>query len=241
MSFQKNHAPNRFDHLVFSDPANQKILREYAQGIRTNHLILHGPYGSGKSTAAQIIGLELARAVGGNSFTIQLNGRSDNKRKNWENTFSNPHYSKFFGSPELLVIDEVDFYSKELQAALRQKLNFTSDTVVMTTNKILEVNPLLRSMCQVLHLTIPSGVDYTDRAHAILLYEGFHFTRDEVSEAMASFTGSFRDLQKFLENFALKNNNPANAASSSTATPRASGLTVTVTKTATSSSAKVTK
>ena len=214
MTFKHKHKPQYFDELVFSNPANERTLRQYADGIRTEHLIIHGPYGSGKSTAARVIGLELARKHGISTFNERHNGRTDDKRTDWSDIHAAWQFQRFFeGMPGYVVVDEIDFYSQALRKKLLPLLNCnTPGTLVMTTNNLHALNYTLIACCTVVNLTVPAGISYSKRALSILKAEGFEFTREDIEVALSQFDGSFRDLEKFLENFVEKQSIASSAA-----------------------------
>ena len=47
--------PKNLKDMVFNDPATENRVRQYATGKRVGNIILHGPKGTGKTTAAKQI------------------------------------------------------------------------------------------------------------------------------------------------------------------------------------------
>jgi replication-associated recombination protein RarA len=56
--FGNTYEPTTFDELIFEDDNTRKTLAEYAAGRRAGGILLHGPYGSAKSTVARMIANE---------------------------------------------------------------------------------------------------------------------------------------------------------------------------------------
>lgn len=58
MKFADKHAPTSFDDLVIEKDNIRRRIKQYADGKRTDHMVLHGPIGTGKSSAAHVIMVE---------------------------------------------------------------------------------------------------------------------------------------------------------------------------------------
>ena len=55
MTFKHKHKPNSLEDIIFADAHVAGIVADTAARLRDNHLILHGPRGSGKSETARLI------------------------------------------------------------------------------------------------------------------------------------------------------------------------------------------
>ena len=54
MKFEHKHRPHSLADIIFADVHVAGVIQNTASGIRDNHIILHGPRGSGKSETARI-------------------------------------------------------------------------------------------------------------------------------------------------------------------------------------------
>lgn len=214
MTFRQNHDPQSFNDLIFHDPAVEQVLREYADGHRTKHLILHGPKGSGKSCAAQIILKSRLPHNFPDATTSPINGLTDRNRKDWEIIWSNWNAQISNGCRGYTHLDEIDRYNLKQLDMLDEFLEHDRlGTLVMTTNHLENLDEWITDRCTLLEVLRPTGSDMIDRAHAILQAEGYSYDRQQVGSLLSGFQGSLRKMVEALENFVLKH--PPNAAASS--------------------------
>lgn len=61
--FQNKYTPHAFDDLVFTNSNTRKRLLEYANNQRHQSLIFHGPYGTAKTTTANLIAKERMKGL----------------------------------------------------------------------------------------------------------------------------------------------------------------------------------
>lgn len=206
MTFKQQHDPKRFTDLVFNDPAVKQILLEYSKGSRVRHLILHGPKGSGKSCAGQMIMKERLPIIFPDMTTTPINGRTDPKRKDWTEIWSNWNWQRTKHNRAYTQIDEVDRYSNQLLDQLDEFLeNDRIGTLIMTTNEIHTLDEWITDRCEVVEVLRPVGLDYASRAYDILIAEGYPVTKQMVDAMVAPFAGSWRSMIKELESFVLRN------------------------------------
>ncbi len=205
MSFQQNHEPTCFDDLVFHDFAVEQLLREYAQGKRTEHLILHGSFGSGKSSAARMIRKEVVGPANAAQVSEPINGRTDKKRKDWKDLHANFRLQLLSGMPPFMQIDEVDRFKPNLRSKLYATLQSSQPgTLIMTTNNVRDLDDWFCARCVVVHVQVPQCIDYLARSQAILKSEGYSVSDEAVKAALSHFYGSLRDLTRFLESQVLR-------------------------------------
>ena len=103
--FALEHEPKHFCDLVFADTETQKRLQQYASNKRTKHIILHGDYGTGKSTIAKL--LVQARDPDKAGFWPKLNcgeGSIDFKRA----LIGAWRFSAWFPQEPMCVLEEAD-------------------------------------------------------------------------------------------------------------------------------------
>jgi len=148
--FMQKHAPQAFSDLVFADDGVEKRLHQYATIKRTNHLILHGGYGTGKSTIARLI-CE-ARLCSEQIGWVLLNGAevAEKEIRVLGNSLRLLHLSE--GVLPVGVIDEANLLSSALQYKLRALMDSSDFTIIMTTNYPHEIDPSIRNRCDIVKI-----------------------------------------------------------------------------------------
>lgn len=173
--FADRYTPKHFNEIVFASDEVASLLRPYAEGKRDGHVILYGPFGTGKSTLAKIIAEDAkGRRTGiliegidpvvhattlGTSFT-KIEGL-------WWQQGKNERVRPY------CVIDEVDQLTNTRQQQLRAFIDQNSyGCVVMTTNNLHLVDGGLLDRSKVLKIEQPSSAQWLPRARHILDSEG---------------------------------------------------------------------
>lgn len=201
MTFRQKHEPSSFNDLIFKDPDVATILHQYATGHRTKHLILFGPKGSGKSSVAQMIIKSCLPDNFGDATTAPINGRTDRKRDNWGVIMNNWNFHLSQGGRGYAQIDEIDRYNDKQLDQLDQFLEHDRlGTLIMTTNHLEELDEWIVDRCAVVEVGRPTADNMVNRAHAILLSEGFKYSIEEVGIMLHGFSGSLRKMIEALEN-----------------------------------------
>lgn len=218
MTFRQKHEPKSFDDLIFHDPRVEQVLRDYADGKRTKHLILHGPKGSGKSCSAQMILKARLPDNFGDWTTKPINGRTDRSRKDWDLIWRSWNGQR--GERGYVQIDEVDRYKEHLLDQLDEYLEHDRlGTLIMTTNHIENLDEWFTDRCATVEVLRPTASDMIDRAYAILQAEGYNFSRQQIGSMFGNFAGSLRKMIEALETYVLAH--PPSAVSSGQVAPPA--------------------
>ena len=204
MSFLTRHSPQQITDLVFSDATVGNIIADYAQGLRDKHLLLHGPAGSGKSIAAQIILSTQVGKLAGTAVARPINPR-DYAYDDFEPLLHDWSAQKNNGSARgFTVIDEVDFFSDHKLEKLRAFIDSTEQgTIIVTTNNLHKLDEPFKDRFRKLLVERPNASDWTARAQAILASEGVILTKQQVGILLNGFQGSARELIEWLEDYTL--------------------------------------
>lgn len=128
----EKYRPSEFDNIVL-DPLNRQILTNIIEGTNFPNLLFYGPPGTGKTTTVTnlINSYQLKTGNVHKNLVIHLNA-SDERGidiiRNQINVFVNSN-SLFHTGMKFIILDEVDYMTKNAQQALRYLLQNHNNTV----------------------------------------------------------------------------------------------------------------
>lgn len=200
-NFNKTYAPKSFDDLLWTDENTRVRLRQYAEGKRTRHIILHGTYGSGKSTIARMVcearlGQQMLPGSVLNGATVE---QSDLRRLG--NTWSLQNI--FFATTPLAIIDEANLLSMPNQFRLRALMDARDCMVIMTTNYLTALDPSLRSRSDTIKIDTVTPQTALPTAQRILNQNGIVRSDADVLTLLQGAGSNWRDILELLEDTIL--------------------------------------
>lgn len=201
MSVMRKYKPKTLDEITFADPIVRKKLQEYADGKRVGHMILHGPYGTGKSAAVQIV-LDKAMGTAAPSRLIPANRRDNNiadLASNWTG------WASVSGLEGIVGIDEADLMSQTEAEKLRYMMDRHKGSVILITNHLHNIPPYLRDRCDVMEMKRPDPLDRLPEARHVIQQEGINISDEQLTELLATSTGSVRDFARIIDDLVLAN------------------------------------
>jgi len=205
MKNNRKHHPKTVDDLVIEDPDTRQRIAEYATGIRNENLILHGPRGTGKTTAAEVIARtrcddpDLVRTYIGADFTTDC---FDTILNDWQwqqiNGVDNP----------TVIIDEIDQIKPIDQHRMRSFVERHQwGTVIGTTNNPHKLDRPLIDRFDLVELP-PVGVEpWVKQACKIFTAEGVEHTADIARKIVATTNGSIRDTLRAIQDYVIAKRN----------------------------------
>lgn len=205
ITFAQKYTPHTFEEMIFPDSNTRQRILEFAQNKRHGSLLLHGPYGTAKSTTARLVAKMRANGAqyGGDDFyrahdiTAESFGRISNTQT----------VQRLAGViMPLSIIDEIDQVDSKLQYRLRWELDLRADRgcFLFTTNKLYHVDPGLIDRCDVIELPAANTDHWFERARWILEKEGVSVSDAKLSAVLSTCDGSIRDLMRALEDLVLR-------------------------------------
>ena len=173
-TFEK-YQPVSLSQIAFAQPAFGQDLMDYATGKASNNILLHGAFGTGKTTIALAIANE--RCNGGNVELI--NGKSEEAKNRLGITECHALITLGLlqGHKPVFIIDEVDRVGKPKQDNIvcfldELKNREVGGMVIFTTNYLDKVDDALKSRCSTYHIKGLTPEQALPTAKRILLAEG---------------------------------------------------------------------
>jgi replication-associated recombination protein RarA len=207
MSFELKYAPTKFSDIVISDSYVIDELSGYISGVTKRPIILHGSYGVGKTTIANLLpdaiegvpvmvdkikaiefrtAADVTKAIQISPFTGSLLFR-----------YTNGQLRQYVVTNELTITDNAAKALVDLIDDHYEKVQF-----IFTTNEIHTVDRRLRSRSTVIEITAATPEAWLPRAQFIMENEGFEFEEKLLLKAISDqlvVSSDHRELLKMLE------------------------------------------
>tara|TARA_R110000822_G_scaffold143603_1_gene281969 strand:+ start:4766 stop:5689 length:924 start_codon:yes stop_codon:yes gene_type:complete len=189
--------PHAIEQVIGADNPNLPFfyIDEWKEQPPTN-LLFAGQPGTGKSTAAVVIGYELG-------YTIHEFNASDERGIDFiRNRIKTLCQTSGLWNKNLIFLDEADGLTKPAQEALRRIMETTDAIFILTCNNITSIIPALQSRCTKFTFKPYSGKDVRAYLH-LLDNEWSHagsmstVSKDYNADELAThFAGDLRAIQK---------------------------------------------
>ena len=174
-----HYRPKSIDEFVFATDKLERQIRRYTDGKTTIPLVLHGPYGTGKSLLAELIPC----AIDGDEVSVnKINAEDLNNKKEVRTKFSrSANFDRLFSeggqTMGYTVVEEVNF-DPTAKGALRTCLDDMAgrELFIFTTNEVEKLDRGLLSRSEVVEV-LPAPPDrFFNRAKHIVSSEGVAIT-----------------------------------------------------------------
>ena len=200
MKFEHKHRPHSLADIIFADVHVAGVIQNTASGIRDNHIILHGPRGSGKSETARLLQQARLGCEAQDIFADPIHAKTY-EHESFEPILTTWNWQIMAGARMgCVVIDEVDQFSTALQQKLRAFVDrYSMGFILCTTNNLHAVDQPLQDRCRCLKITYPTIEQWVPRAQAILAVEGIELTKQQTRDLLEGFENSGRKMMDWLE------------------------------------------
>jgi DNA polymerase III delta prime subunit len=153
---------------------NAAIKAKFTQFIENQdipHLLLTGPAGTGKTTAAKIL------LKGINADVMSINASDENNIDTVRTKIRSFASTCGFEDLKIMLLDEFDGFTQQGQGALRNIMEEHSHTTrfILTANYLERIIPPIISRTQQFHVTPPSMKEVAMHVAGILTKEGVKF------------------------------------------------------------------
>ena len=163
----EKHRPEIIENFIGNEHLKTKVSQFIATGD-VPHLLLSGPPGTGKTTAAKMITKNIDCDV------LYINASDENSVDVMRNKIKNFASSVGFKSLKVVILDEADYITPNAQAALRNLMETFSKTTrfILTCNFVERIIDPIVSRTQQFQIIPPSKIDVAKHVWDILQQEG---------------------------------------------------------------------
>jgi hypothetical protein len=202
-----NYSPKTLADIVIGDEFSNDAVRYIANGnlpfpsTGKNGFLIHGPFGTGKSTLAMLMPSELEKLHGNPASPFVWSQQADDDAKvnakivdnlSTAVNFINVTPSKF----SHYVIDELDEFSKAHQKKIRTAMNACNDNIFyFTTNNVNLIDGGIRNRCYEIHMCAALPEQWLPLFNRVLADRGLAApAAASVLPIIQSCSGSVRDI-----------------------------------------------
>ena len=205
MKFEHKHRPHSLADIIFADVHVAGVIQNTASGIRDNHIILHGPRGSGKSETARLLQQARLGSDAQGVFADPIHAKTY-EHESFDPILTTWNWQIMAGARMgCVVIDEVDQFSTAMQQKLRAFVDrYSMGLILCTTNNLHAVDQPLQDRCRCLKITYPTIEQWVPRAQEILAREGIELTQQQTRNLLNGFENSGRKMMDWLEDTVIE-------------------------------------
>ena len=202
---EKDFLPTTLEECVISDVLSKDKLDKIINKVipfpafGKCGILLHGPYGTGKTTTARLIPKLMEQARGGENAHYDLykcaqgtNGTALILQIQNATQYVSINNSGLIYS----VLDEVDNLTVAAQASLKAIMTGSHGIFILTTNHISEIDKGVVNRCHIIHMMEAPPKDWLPLVKKVISKMGGGLPPDSsLIPIIAQCTGSARDIQ----------------------------------------------
>jgi DNA polymerase III delta prime subunit len=198
--------PQSFSDLVFGDEESAQLLRAILNqkiaipAYGKTALLLYGVFGTGKTTAANILCEEIEHALGGDELGAAAHWINCDNQKDITEVIKQAeayraHVSFNRSRLHYYVFDEVDNLTKDGQKKLKLFLNHSDIICILTTNYLKNVDEGVQSRCYAINCNGASSAQILPRVKQVLQQQNLPLPSDSaLLDKIDACEGSWREI-----------------------------------------------
>ena len=198
----EKYRPKTFDDIVL-DPLNKQLLENIIKTEHFPNLLFYGPPGTGKTTS--IINMINTYQEKQNSKNLMIHLNASDERgidiiRNQINTFVNSK-SLFNNGMKFVILDEVDYMTKNAQMALRNLLqNYKSNVrFCLICNYISRIDESLQNEFVRLRFNQLPELEIINFLNIINEKEGLNFSNENIELIQKLFNSDIRSMINYMQ------------------------------------------
>lgn len=199
----ETYRPQTLTDYVFQNSEQQTQFQSWIREGSIPHILLTGPAGTGKTSAAKMLINELKLNP---LDVLEINASNDSKIEIMRDRIINFASTRPFGHLKVILLDEADYLTPHSQAALRGTMEMFHETCrfILTGNYPHKIIPALHSRCHSISLDKLDITEFTVRAATVLDKENVYFDLDVLDSYIKA---SYPDLRKCLNSLQMNSHN----------------------------------
>ena len=210
-----SNKPARFDDCYFAEATIKQELANYANNPLNGCVLLYGAYGTGKSTAVELIARDRGAAKSDIHY-VQTNGSQFGELRKSSMLVNAMQWGVINHQTPVLIVDEVDILSKENQLWLR---SFIDDwqhraLILLTTNYIGNLDGSIRDRCDCMEVRGFTALQAAELIHTVLAQHDIRIAVSRIEQQAQLELGSddallsLRTVGRLCDKLALQFNPP---------------------------------
>lgn len=191
----EKYRPKTLDDFIGNDSVLTNVRNYISRGELTNHILLHGPAGTGKTSLAKLI----VKSIPCDS--LYINASDETKIEVMRDKVKGFASSVGFNAFKVIILDEADFLSFNSQGMLRSLMETFSGycRFILTCNYVYKIVDAIQSRCQKFEIAPNSKRDEMVRLATILKSESINFKPEDVAFIVNQFHPDMRSVIQFAQ------------------------------------------
>ena len=210
-----SNKPARFDDCYFAEATIKQELANYANNPLNGCVLLYGAYGTGKSTAVELIARDRGAAKSDIHY-VHTNGSQFGELRKSSMLVNAMQWGVINHQTPVLIVDGVDVLSKENQLWLR---SFIDDwqhraLILLTTNYIGNLDGSIRDRCDCMEVRGFTALQAAELIHTVLAQHDIRIAVSRIEQQAQLELGSedallsLRTVGRLCDKLALQFNPP---------------------------------
>lgn len=190
----EKYRPDTIDNYICDDQL-RNIVNDFISHKDIPHLLFHGSAGTGKTTLAKILTINI-------SCDVMYVNASDNTGVDFVRDKIKPFASSMgFHDLKVVILDEADYMSTNSQASLRNLMETYSKNTrfILTCNYVEKIISPLISRSQVFRLEPPAMKDVAVYVKNILDKENIKYSMPDIASVIKDLYPDVRKVVNFLQ------------------------------------------